>query len=323
MFENYGAMMMLGAQVKSIKVDVDGKKVSMWDLYKRNPDTGRFEYTGPIRGKREDGTEIKGITPEEWNKMRRVHESIHGSYRQEERIAGELWVLGQWLLQFKKYLPTLLKQNFQSRQLDQSMGKFVAQRNSDGSLKVGEDGITIYEWEAQMHEGRIRLMMGILMTWVKMGLGKFDPTKDDTSYVWDQMSSERKKQALTVLNTGAVLALLYAVLMAFIPDEDDDKLYAMKIWRVWQDLSQGMNPADILNSLERPTVVIPKVLRMMEGLGMFLSDGLVKGKTTDSGRIPGLRDLTNNLPIFSAIYQWDRMFEEVDDNFVLFGARQR
>ena len=42
-------------------------------------------------------TEIKGLTPMEVGRLKRVYERAHGSYRQEERIAMELNVLGQGL----------------------------------------------------------------------------------------------------------------------------------------------------------------------------------------------------------------------------------
>jgi hypothetical protein len=43
--------------------------------------------------------------------MKRAYELVHGSYRQEERTALELTVAGVYFLQFKKYLPTIIRNN--------------------------------------------------------------------------------------------------------------------------------------------------------------------------------------------------------------------
>jgi hypothetical protein len=107
MFENYGAMTMLSAQLRAQKVKMpDGTIKSMWELY-----DNEGNYTGPIRGVELDSvgnkTEIAGLTALEVGRLKRVYEKAHGSYRQEERVALELNVLGQWLLQFKRYLPML------------------------------------------------------------------------------------------------------------------------------------------------------------------------------------------------------------------------
>ena len=42
-----------------------------------------------------ENTKLKGLTSQEITTFKRIHERIHGSYRQEERLALELTVLGQ------------------------------------------------------------------------------------------------------------------------------------------------------------------------------------------------------------------------------------
>lgn len=85
-------MTLLGAQMRRQKDKVSGK--SLWDLH---DDQGN--YIGGVRGKiqEKDGsfTELKDLHVNEVSKMKRVSELVHGSYRQEEKIALEAYAFGQ------------------------------------------------------------------------------------------------------------------------------------------------------------------------------------------------------------------------------------
>lgn len=156
-FENYGSMTMLAATLKGMKIQTKDGVKSMWDLYDNNG-----EYQGPVRGKLADGTEMKGLDERETQHLKRVYERIHGSYRQEERLALELSVLGQWTLQFKKYLPTIFKQQFNSKGVDYSLGQYVLKTNEDGSPVMDEDGVGVYEWEGKLTQGRVNIMLATM-----------------------------------------------------------------------------------------------------------------------------------------------------------------
>ena len=55
---------------------------------------------------------IDELTSEELNKMLKVSTTIHGAYRSDEKSAMEVHAIGQYFLQFKKYFPALLIQEW-------------------------------------------------------------------------------------------------------------------------------------------------------------------------------------------------------------------
>lgn len=93
------------------------------------------EYKEASRGFVEDAhgfaTELKEMDEREIKNLKRISERLQGSYRKEERIALEYTLMGQMLLQFKKYLPTLLKNNLQSSYRDSTQGFYTRQKDED------------------------------------------------------------------------------------------------------------------------------------------------------------------------------------------------
>jgi hypothetical protein len=116
LFEEYGAMTMLYAGLKASKfsftnkITGEVKESNLYDMYDNqgnyddNWNRGKVTSNGKV-------VELGAITADELQKFKRFHERVHGSYRREERLTAELTVMGQWAMQFKKYLPTLFKMN--------------------------------------------------------------------------------------------------------------------------------------------------------------------------------------------------------------------
>lgn len=128
MFHSIGeeavAMMTMLAQLKSMKVGKDGK--SIYDHYNvvESADangviTHTVEWDGTVRGafKKSDGTieDLKGLTSNEITRLYYVYESLHGGYRQDEKVKLEYYLLGEVFMQFKRYLPGILKNVMRSR----------------------------------------------------------------------------------------------------------------------------------------------------------------------------------------------------------------
>ena len=101
-FEDWGTGTIFTALLLHNKNKKTGK--SLLDSYEVNA-KGELEWVGGIRGKRTDGSLIKGITYEELNKFKKASSAIHGNYRQDERAAIELYAWGRLAMQFKRFVP--------------------------------------------------------------------------------------------------------------------------------------------------------------------------------------------------------------------------
>lgn len=175
--EEFIATLVMVAQLKNMKIskdhadpDVAGK--SLWDMYhvmeEADPDTGEIIYevkwgkkdsqgnlVNVIRGVRnvsrdpdnEDLMEVGELLPEEISRMFMVYERLHGGYRKEERTLIEYYAFGQLMMQFKRFMPAILRNAMQSG------GKY----HSMGYLKpTGEirDDQEVVEWVSRVSEGR-------------------------------------------------------------------------------------------------------------------------------------------------------------------------
>lgn len=89
--------------------------------------------------------DLKELTTEEINAIKFTYEKIHGGYRLDERTRAEYYILGEMIMQFKKFLPSILKNVGASRGLRQTQGYYK---------KVDENGQEVLRWVPQMIEGR-------------------------------------------------------------------------------------------------------------------------------------------------------------------------
>jgi hypothetical protein len=241
-FENFVSLQTLAVQLKHQKFN--GK--SLWDMFDNDGN-----YIGGVRGKvvEQDGTlsDLTDLRAEEISKFKRVHELIHGSYRQEEKVAAEAYAFGQWILQFKRYLPGIIKSFFRSEMRDDSLGRwqkteeFEPQFNEKGEL-IQNEGMNVYEWEEAIHEGRHRLVFNMLRGslgqiggWNKSkDQNDLDPNKvkgfDYTDYKWSEvMKNPRKQQDLIwYISTAMGMATALALYGAMVPDDEENTYWA---WR--------------------------------------------------------------------------------------------
>lgn len=61
--------------------------------------------------------------------MRRAYELLHGSYRKEEKVAMEAHVLGEFIVQFKKFFFTYMKNLYRSSVDDMTVGRYVIDKS--------------------------------------------------------------------------------------------------------------------------------------------------------------------------------------------------
>lgn len=291
--EEFGNLALLGAQMKHYKV---GSK-SAWDSYEVQ--NGELVYTGDRKGKLEDGSEITELTSQEITKLKRVSARIHGGYRQEERTSLELHAMGQWALQFRKYLPNILENLLQSKYEDVSLGKYVVSQN-----EAGED---VYQWVGRINEGRIRVLIAFMQTVLKL--------RTDPDYKWENLSNEQKQHLIDLLVSGLTYGAMGAAYAAMFDDDDEKNPYAIRFHRMMDDSTQGLAFWDILNSLQSQTIVLPKIYKASVAMNDMLFNGVILGKRTKKDdSLPGLKVLGNTFPLMSSINDLNRYLEVKEAN---------
>lgn len=130
MGENLGALWQLAGLLKGIQIEnVEGKKSSVWDAY---DDQGNWTFG--VRGKVDRGNgnieELTELDSLEIKNLKRAYEKLNGSYRQEEKMAIESTVLGEFLSQFKRYFYQYMKVLFASPYKDITVGKYMLDVNA-------------------------------------------------------------------------------------------------------------------------------------------------------------------------------------------------
>lgn len=268
----------------------DNTTVSFWDLYDENGEYKVEKYGS--RGKVDTGygttTELYGLDEREVKNLKRVNETLQGSYRKEERIALEYTLMGNMLLQFRRYLPTMLKNNLRSPYSDSTQGTYTK--------KAGED---TYEWQARMAYGRWRIILNYL---------HMDPRKSRQRWKTDPVAfREELVHAFTAL--GLSLGTNAALEDIFPQDSALDK----RIGYLTQSLSQGMSPNDVLTDVTRSPIAALTSLSNFSKYGWeLLWDGIIHGKETQDGHLRGEKGFIRTLPFLGS---WQQMQRYMDDAF--------
>ena len=288
--EDHGTYALLAAQLLHRKHSITGK--SIYDSY-----DNKGNWIGPKRGKIKlaDGSieDLTELDDREIMHLKRVSQRIHGSYRQDERSAMELYALGHWVLQFKKYFPQILNNIFQGRYNDVSLGRYV-----EIEKKGGE---SIFEYQERINEGRLWIMLKVFATFAKM--------RTDSTYKWSNLSGEQKQHVVEVLVTGTMI-MTWLAGSSFI--DDDDKFWnsqaGQRLTRLLsEDITQGYNPVDILRNIQSQSIVLPRLFQTTEALIDFTLNGVIRGeRTQDKHRLPGESMLRKVIPGFSTLAELER-----------------
>lgn len=305
--EEWGTQILMVAQLNKMKaVPGDPNSKSMWDSY--DIKDGELVWKGGERFKVKMGDgyikTITELTPEEITKLKRITQRIHGGYRREERTSLELYGIGKWLLQFKKYLPAIMENALNDRYEDESLGKFEKIEGSEEDL---------YKWVPRMHEGRINTFAKVMASWATKG--SYAPLYHPKT---GKLSAEDKQNVKSVwLSLSMWTAITIMAAMAF--DDDDDKdPFQIKLKHLAQNTTQDINPFDWINAIKSPTVVISKLYDLWEAIFDFWLEGVVQGRRVKSGpnkgRIYGAYQTEKTLPILSSTSErnryWDAMISE-------------
>lgn len=238
---------LLAKKVYKTEVDTNGKAVkvyqrkdgtytqdkndknikNMWEAYKYDPQSGTYNYDGPVRFHDKYGHEVKGLTTLETLQTKTFLERMYGAYSPEQRTHLERYGLGRMVMKYRKFWIMNIKENFTLNSHQKYVGEYVQLFNADGSPKL-QDGQPMYDWQSQVMKSRVRVFASLV--------GSFANIKGTKS--WNQMSLEEKKQVVRFGTQLVFYAITIALgLGALLPPEDKDKLYAKRIKRLAEDLS--------------------------------------------------------------------------------------
>ncbi len=314
MFESYGQYVLLAAMMRKQQVVVsEGNVKSMYDLY-----NDKAEYTGPVRGITQDKlgnkTELKGLDALEIQRMKRVSEKLHGSYRKDERVMAELSVVGQVLFQFKKYLPGLIKNNWRGTYEDMYLGKYVLKVDEQG-IPIRPDGVDMYEWEEMQVTGRVRLLLGFLTATAQKFISPDSKYRMD-QLEWKNLSEQQKQELINVFQTFAFMAVALLFFAGF-DDKEKETAWYKRLSRLSEDLTLGLDFRDLLRPIAKnPLPSAAKVIELSDAVIGFFTDGLpdyvIEGKSDKRGWPEGAYDIFMNVPIGSSIHAWDSFVKSID-----------
>ena len=269
--EEWGHALLLAAQMKRIKMP-DGSTI--WDNYN---DDGTFKKVkngkANIRGVITEPSGVKRVidelTEDEINKMLKMSTDIHGAYRTHERTVLESTAVGVWAMQFKKYLPALLIQEWESRKDDVYMGKYTAFTDEKGNKKIGTEEVEMeidgkkqmvtmdtMDWATWQHEGRAKL----LLKWLVSRTGG-----EYTNYKYSNLNDRDRYDLLGVLSKVSAYTFM-ALAFAGI-DEDDDYMSTPMINRLdylKKDALQALHPSELMRTLKNPFAVIAHANSIIE-----------------------------------------------------------
>ena len=349
--EQFVATMIMAAQLHAMKVDFNGVKTSLWDMYDVVPreEEGRTVYdlqwkidpktNKPfVRGTEnfsndpdvKDYRQLTELTSKESSKLKYVYQRIHGGYRHEERVMLEYHVLGEMFIQFKKYLPSILKNGLMSRS-GRTLGYYKPKTGPDGKPLEDQDGNQIMQWHERVIEGRWLLFSKMLLAglgakfkyenpqttfqiWADKNFGNLD------NYRWSQLTEEDKLAFHDFIITMSTLFAMYLGYLFLFADADDDDQYRKYVERIMTDFSQQYNVVEVgrlLADVRPPSFKVATrfadAVSTMAVAGMYYSFGDEEGALTQRGRLRGWTEFQNTVPFFSAYRDVVRIIENNED----------
>lgn len=310
--EEWGHAVLLAAQLNKLKT-ADGK--SVYDGYNADGTWREFNKDGSrnIRGirkgriKSEDQI-ITEITAEEALRMYKVSTLIHGAYRSWERSVMESYALGQWFLQFKKYLPSILFKEWEGRFDDQALGyhKYTDSEGNKNTEMVEVDGkmveLNVMEWHSAMHEGRARVFAKL--TLASFGVKGFKDPAVWGNYQYSALSGRDRIAAISLPMQVGFTIMLMLFLSSYFED-DDENPWGKRFGYLASDGLQGFNPGEVLRTVKNPIAVITQLNNLSNGLGQMLGSGL-SGDFTREGKLKGQNLVMKNVPFLSIQAELER-----------------
>ena len=319
------------AQMSSMKT-ADGK--SMLDHYEvkeTKDEFGEISYglvwDGYVRGQRNtsnvDGVpqlrDVTELEAEESIAIKNLYERIHGGYKSDERVAAEYYVFGELMLQFKKYLPSVIKNGFASKGIRQQQGAFKA--NEKGEL----------QWSPSVIEGRFTTLFHVMMNVASLGknsggnkLMQAVRLQSNDNYNWNELSREQKDNVW-----DAVVTMFFFGLMMFgytsMWDRDDEDANKKIYGRIMNDFAgQWYLPELAKNviNIHKP-IIADKSIKLIKSGSEFTTSilldaaGLDAQALTKQGNYRGQKELERLIPFMASWHDAIKYAKESKDSDLL------
>jgi hypothetical protein len=334
--ENYGVITSFAAVAHKMKVKKGTQTKSLLDAYDIVEETmpsgvkiktlkWNFGVRGVVAPKGSAGsknaivTKVTELTSKEIDMFKRVVGRIHGDYRKNERSLHEAHALGQYFIQFKKYMLRQARNMFEGRRLDSALGKYeevidpvtkapILLKFKDENGNDVEE--TYIEWSARVTEGRYTTAFLTLFSWlghtnyallqrIGKSLGMEVPNAE--LYKMENLSTDQKKNLMSV--AADALFLLLGLMLKdalFDDDEQNDKNpWFIRYTRYMEDMLEGANPVDTLRGLKNPFPLTTRLYNTVT-FGSEFVGSVISGDRTENGDYRGLNSLLNNLPGFNS-----------------------
>ena len=231
-----------------------------------------------------------------------------GNYRSDEKSAMQMTILGDAMMMFKRWIPGMAIQQYQSKYNSPTMGSFELAKGLE--QKPGEE---TYQWRSRVVEGRMRTLFSTLMHYTH--LGKYD------GYAWSDLSIEQKKGVVdgaAALASWAALAMVGSYTMSNKKDNDTlKKFYGSIQERVEEEIFLPI----LINAAVQPPATVKRSTDAIKALWTVLGAGTSaatggenKDIYTERGDIRGMNELLKNVPISSSIYEAHRSYVNWDNN---------
>lgn len=271
--ETYGALTHLSAALRSTFIMVNGKKTSLYDAYK--VENGELVWKGGLRGYNTLGEELTELDAMEIKSFKRAYERTQGSYRGEEKTALEVNIYGQFVMQFKKYFYTYVKNQVMSEMEDPTIGRYIEVKDI-----TRPDGFTTFQWEQEVMKGRLSTFFA----------GAVALAKRDKNFLEGKRGQGNKRRLAELTATGFWFALLMYFFVGFDDDDESprEKLYADAI----KDSTGGIHWKDYISTATSPVVLLSRGAQISKALLQLM--GLEKDT-----RNQAKRTLTRTIPVFS------------------------
>lgn len=304
--EKYLSYTTLAAQLKHYKVKVDGKEVSIYDLYKVAPIEGsnyhKLEWIGPERTIKDGNVlrKVNGISDDEMYRFKAVSARMQGDYRKEEHIRLEKYALGKITVVLKKFFSRLILNGIQGKHKSRALGWY----NEIETTDENGNNISALQWEAREIEGKWRTLANAFSAIIR--LNPHISQAGGFMEYWNKASHEEKLNLIDALITASFVILAYGAYVLMFSDTDDDDTWK-KAWKTYliDNASQQYNFIDLLRT--GTTVATPVLVKkaydfatsgtqliLLNGIDAIVNDG--ENIRTEKGDIRGLNMFLKSVP---------------------------
>lgn len=305
--EKYLSYTTLAAQLKHYTVNVNGKEVPIYDLYKTEPlEPGskfhKLVWIGPKRIVKDGNIfkEVEGITADEMYRFKAVSARMQGDYRREEHIRVEHYALGKITTVLKKFFPRLILNGAIGKTQSRALGWY----NEIETVNDQGEKIKALVWQAREIEGKWRTIGNLIFGMV--GLNKDVRDAGGFGNYLAKLTPEQKLNLIDFLITAVMVGLAYAgYALAFGDADDDDTLKKAYKTYLIDNTSQQYNIFDLLRTtvtIAQPVLVKKAFDLATSGTQLFvintanIATGNAEDIYTKDGNIRGLNLFLKSVP---------------------------